>query len=398
MGESLVGRPPAPESERAIRVADILSEIIEMFREYELPEWARALESDRMRLLAGDDDVYWILRRRLSVERGLSDVRVGFGDRALNSRLDELRNQLRALIAEQELEPERDAETETQFDLAPAEYGERIEREPPPRGVRVIFAADYPRGTLVHDGNGLFARSTWSVLEYDERRRLRPLVRIWRYSEPVSIEEYRSLRRACIGWWITLGAVPALVVGAGVAGLRSDVLSILFVIAGILTPAAAVMVGVMERRRSKVVAVYSEKTGALVVPVSRGSRLHLPGRASTDETSGAPASSTRSDTELDERMLRRLRVRPTSGSPSTWVIFLSCGNQTGAEIMAAAVVRDGWELRYAGPESSSGRWTIIAERDVTTLESRDVHDARTYFERLATTVDAGHYDGWQLDD
>jgi hypothetical protein len=215
----------------------------------------------------------------------------------------------------------------------------------------VIFAADYPRGTLVDDGNGLFARSTWSVLDYDGRRRLRPLVRIWRYSER-----------------------------------------------GILTPAAAVMVGVMERRRSKVVAVYSEKTGGLVVPVSRGSRLHLPGRASTDETSGAPASSIRPDMELDERMLRRLRVRPTSGSPSTWVIFLSCGNQTRAEIMAAAVVRDGWELRYAGPESSSGRWTIIAERDVTTLESRDVHDARIYFERLATTVDAGHYDGWQLDD
>jgi hypothetical protein len=396
MGE-LRGEEPSSTTahDRDASVASVLGELVEMFREYELPQWARALESDRLRVLSGDDEVYRVLRYRLLARGGLAEVRVGFGDRALNARLDELRSELASLIAEPE--PDSAPASATPPDPTPAPYGERIEREPPPTGARVFFAADYPRGTLVHDDEGNFARSTWSVLDYDGRRRLRPLVRIWKYSLPVSIEEYRSLHRACIGWWITLGAMPALVVGTGIAGLRLDVWSILLVITAVLMPVAAVMVGVTERRRSRVVALYSEKTGMLVSPVSRGSRLHRAGPAATDDRAGERAASDRG-AETDERMLRRLRGRRTSGATLTWVVFLSCDQQAGAEAMGSAAVRDGWELRYAGPQVSSTRWMIIAERDVTVLEPQEVRDARRYFEGLATTVDGGSYDGWQVDD
>ncbi|WP_066043817.1 ribonuclease E inhibitor RraB [Herbiconiux solani] len=383
--------------ERAASVATILSELVELFREYELPQWARALEADRLRVLAGDEAVYGVLRSRLSARRGLSEVRVGFGDRALNARLDDLRERLRSQVAAQAAEQTPQTQPQTQTDLGPATYGERVEREPAPEHARVIFAGDYPRGTLMLDDAGRFLRSTWSVLEYDRKNRLRPFVRVWRSASPVSVEEYRSLRAACIGWWITLAALPALVVGAGVAGLRLDVWSVLVVIAAVLMPAAAVMVGVTERRRSKVVGLYSEKTGMLATPLSRGSRAHLAGRSAAAEPSRPGTPSPRA-VEADERMLRRLRRLRASGKAFSWVVFFSCDDQLGAETIATAVVRDGWELRWAGPRPSGPGWGLIAERDVTSLESSDVGEARLSLETLAATVDGGRYEGWQVDE
>jgi hypothetical protein len=379
MGESGADESAARPDERDAAVATILAELAAIFHEYERPDWARALDADRMRLLAGADDVYAVLRYRLAGREGLSEVSVGFGDRPLNARLDELRGELRTLIAEPE--PVLTAPT-------PPHFGERIDREPAPERARAFIAADYPRGAVIRDADGRFLRSTWSVLEHDRSGRLRPVARVWRHSVPVSTEEYRSIRAACIGWWATMAALPTLVIVAGVGGLQIDHWLLLLFLSALLLPAAAVMVGVTERRRSSVVALYSEKTGELVTPVSRGSQLHM-----LDDVSDADRA-----LQNETRMLRRIASETRAGRPpSAWVVFLSCADGSGAESLAMAGVGAGWELQYAGPEPSGTRWMIILERDVTALSAQAVHDARAYFEALAATVADGMYDGWQAE-
>ncbi|WP_291052820.1 hypothetical protein [Herbiconiux sp.] len=400
MGDEQSGTPADASAERAAAVAATLAEIIAMVREYELPSWERALEHDRRRVIAGEVEVYAVLRYRLDGRYGLSEVRMGFGDRALNARLDGLRIRLRNLLAEAEAEAEPMPVAEEPVDPGPAQYGVRVEREPAPRFVRTLMAADYPVGTIRRGEDGRLVRSTFSVLDHDGGGRLRLWVRIWSPVEPVSIEEYRSLRAACIGWWITLAAVPAVVVGAGVAGLRSDVwLAVLFA-AAILMPAAAVMAGVTERRRSAVVALYSEKTRTWVSPRSRGSRLH---RVAPHSTAAARAAHAAADeAAIDERMLRRLTRRggtgaPGAGASGTWEVFLSCADEPGARILALAAVQDSWELRFVGPDDSGSRWMIILERDVVGLGALEVSAARTRFTSLTATVRQGSYDGWQLE-
>ncbi|GAA2231556.1 hypothetical protein N1031_07835 [Herbiconiux moechotypicola] len=384
------------ETDRPAAVAQVLAEIIAMMREYELPHWESALTADRRRVLDGDDEVYGVIRYRLSVPRGFADVRVGFGDRALNARLDELRTRLAELVVDHQsvldaARAPKPVEVEPREPDPPA-FGVRVEYEPAPLRVRKLIASDYPRGTVVNDEDGRLVRSTISVLHHDEAGRLRPWHWIWLPVEPVSVEEYRSLRRTCIGWWVSLAAMPVIAVGTGAAGLRPDIWMIVVILAGIVMTGSAVMVGVMERRRSAVVALYSEKSGALVIPRSRGSRLHRVGGEL--DSPAHRAAQAEVDAAVDRRMLRRLKRSGTSG---VLLEFLSCEGRLPAEALVIAALGEGWELRFAGPSSMSELWSVILERDVTNLDSHDVRAAREYFETLVALAPSGSYDGWQLD-
>ena len=246
-------------------VVAVLDDLIQMFTEYELPFWAAALAADRVRVLAGDEDAYPTIRYRLEHRDGLSQVWVGFGDRDLNARLDVLRSALWQLTAEEPVEVEEPPP------LNPPQYGERVEETsgPPP----VFFARDFVRGALLYNGDGTFLRSTWTLLEYDEHIRFRLVVRVWKHCVPVSVEEYRSIRLACIGWWITFFATPAVIVGVITAGIAEDELAFIPLLGLLFMTIAAFAVGALEQKRSAVVGLWSEKTGQLQRPISRGSRF-----------------------------------------------------------------------------------------------------------------------------
>jgi hypothetical protein len=246
-------------------VVAVLDDMIRMFTEYELPFWAAALAADRERVLAGDDDAYPTIRYRLEHERGLNQVWVAFGDRDLNTRLDVLRRELTRLTAEDAVEVEEPAP------LGPPEYGERVDQETgaPP----VFHARDFVRGALLRDDDGTFYRSTWTLLEYDEHNRFRLVVRVWKRCVPVSVEEYRSVRAACIGWWITFVATPFAVAGAIMAGLVTYEMPIILIVGLILMTVAPYAAGALEAKRSRIVGLWSEKTGLLQRPISRGSRF-----------------------------------------------------------------------------------------------------------------------------
>jgi hypothetical protein len=246
-------------------VVAVLDELIWMFTEYELPFWAAALAADRLRVLAGDDDAYPIIRYRLNHRDGLSQVWVAFGDRDLNRRLDVLRSSLSELTVE---EP---AEVEKSEPLSPPEYGERTVDDPGPDPV--FFARDFVRGTLLDNGDGTFLRSTWTILWYDEHLRFRPVVRVWKHCVPVSVEEYRSIRAACYGWWITLFGTPAAIVGIVLLGVPEGVYGFIAILGFILMTIAAYAASALERKRSGIVGLWSEKTGQLQRPISRGSRV-----------------------------------------------------------------------------------------------------------------------------
>jgi hypothetical protein len=246
-------------------VVAVLDDLIRMFTEYELPFWAAALSADRVRVLAGDEDAYPNIRYRLEHRDGLSKVWVAFGDRDLNTRLDVLRSALSRLTAEEPVEVEEPLPQD------PPDYGERVEENPSPPPV--FLARDFVRGALLYNDDGTFFRSTWTILEYDDNLRFRPVVRVWKHCMPVSVEEYRSIRAACIGWWITLFAAPAAAVGMVVAGLADGELAFIPALALLFMIVAAFAAGALERKRSGIVGLWSEKTGQLHRPISRGSRF-----------------------------------------------------------------------------------------------------------------------------
>lgn len=247
-------------------VVAVLDDLIRMFTEYELPFWVAALTADRARVLAGDEDAYPTIRYRLEHENGLSQVWVAFGDRALNARLDVLRGALSRLTEEEPVE------IGEPLPLRAPQYGERVDEKPGPPPV--FFARDFVRGALLYNGDGTFLRSTWTMLEYDEHIRFRLVVRVWKHCVPVSVEEYRSIRSACVGWWITLFATPAAVVGAVMAGVTDGELAYIPLFGLLLMTIAAYAVGALERKRSGIVGLWSEKTGQLQRPISRGSRFN----------------------------------------------------------------------------------------------------------------------------
>jgi hypothetical protein len=236
-------------------VIAVLDALIDLLDEYDLSAWSLALASDRARVLAEDPDAYPMLRYRFS-PGGLQTVWIALGDKHLNDVLEALRQRLHDLTAV-EPDPEPD-------DPLPALYGERVDpEESEPR-----FARDFALGHVIVGDGGYLLRSTWGLLEYDEHNKFKLVLRVWRVSEPVSVEEYRSIRRATIGWWISLGGAP-VATGFALSVVPAAGLPVLMWSCLILMVVAAHMIGVLERRSSAVVGIFSRRTGDYVVPQSR---------------------------------------------------------------------------------------------------------------------------------
>ncbi|WP_181110267.1 MULTISPECIES: hypothetical protein [unclassified Rathayibacter] len=243
-------------------VVAVLDALIALLEEYERPQWAVVLRHDRSRLRSGDDGAYDVLRYRLSAPRGLRETTTGLADRRLNERFRVLVDRLEGLLV-----PDRAADSDS-TPLPPPDFGERTERTAPAPVLH--SAAAYERGTLLLLGGGRFYRSTWTVLSRDDRDRLRPVLRVWVPCEVVSVEEYRSLQHACLGWWLTLAGIVPAFAAVAVFVAPPPTFGLLYSVCFVLLVAAAVMVGVVERRRSAVAALWSERTGRLVAPISRG--------------------------------------------------------------------------------------------------------------------------------
>ncbi|WP_291057831.1 hypothetical protein [Herbiconiux sp.] len=63
--------------------------------------------------------------------------------------------------------------------------------------------------------------------------------------------------------------------------------------------------------------------------------------------------------------------------------------------MATAASKGGWDLQRVAEAASGTGWVVIAEPRGVILTPDTVISARTFFERLATTVPGGDYDDWE---
>lgn len=220
--------------------------MIALFDEFELPAWADALRSDRARVREAGTDAFPRIHHRFRGAQGLWSVSVGLGDRALAERLHASRSRLYALTAP----------------VVPA--------TPVPRDG--IAASAVSPGALLRFGGIPVSRAGIELLGTGDDGRLRLVRHVWRPLRPVSIQEYRSVRRACVGWWMTLALTPVVSGALVILGAQPRADELIIIVAFYLMIVAATVGARLSRRLGFLVGAWDARSGQLVPPVYRGRR------------------------------------------------------------------------------------------------------------------------------
>jgi hypothetical protein len=96
---------------------------------------------------------------------------------------------------------------------------------------------------------------------------------VWKQCDPVSIQQYRRIRRTAIAWWIAFTVAPVAALASALLLPVSMYAAVVLVLAFLaLFVIATIKVGALEKARSGIVAVFCEESQEPISPVSRGSR------------------------------------------------------------------------------------------------------------------------------
>lgn len=94
----------------------------------------------------------------------------------------------------------------------------------------------------------------------------------------------------------------------------------------------------------------------------------------------------------DDQLLGMLAKAPGGlEEPRHWIHYVYCGDAAGADALEHGAVAAGWTVRRVVPEYHG----IVAERSDLAITPERTVEVREFFERLAASVPAGEYDGWE---
>jgi len=102
----------------------------------------------------------------------------------------------------------------------------------------------------------------------------------------------------------------------------------------------------------------------------------------------AAASTGHSGDDMVLAQLASLGTDPRA--PRFWEHFLYCDDETGAAVLERGASAAGWSVDRVAP----GHHGIVAKRSDLPVNAETVAEARVFFERLASSVAGGDYDGW----